>query len=88
MLSRYGHLRSQYVADIHRLTIIVDGEQNMSTAPKASIEEKLKALKKQRTDIEKLIQQELKLQASKIEKSIEAYRAYIQLSNYVDLIAR
>lgn len=136
LLSRYRHLRSQYKADIQRLTFIVDGEQNMSTAPKAStcpfcdgkiaprakksyietsrgelsrivsqmdglaasekdvrtekvaIEEKLKGLKKQRDDIENLIQQELKPQASKIEKSIEAYRGYIQLSNEVDLIVR
>ena len=136
LLSRYGHLRSQYKADIQRLTFIVDGEQNMSTAPKAStcpfcdgkiaprakqsyieasrgelsrivsqmdglaasekdvrtekaaIEEKLKELKKQSADIENLIQQELKPQASKIEKSIEAYRGYIQLSNEVDLIVR
>ena len=136
LLSRYGHLRSQYKADIQRLTFIVDGEQNMSTAPKpstcpfcdgkiaprakqsymeasrgelsrivsqmdglaasekdvrtekAAIEEKLKELKKQRADIENLIQQELKPQASKIEKSIEAYRCYIQLSNEVDLIVR
>lgn len=36
LLSRYGHLRSQYKADIRRLTFIVDGEQNMSTAPKVS----------------------------------------------------
>ena len=36
LLSRYGHLRSQYRADIQRLTFIVDGEQNMSTAPKVS----------------------------------------------------
>lgn len=136
LLSRYGHLRSQYKADIQRLTFIVYGEQNMSTAPKpftcpfcdrkiaprakqsymeasrgelsrivsqmdglaasekdvrtekAAIEEKLKELKKQRADIENLIQQELKPQASKIEKSIEAYRCYIQLSNEVDLIVR
>lgn len=136
LLSRYGHLRSQYKADIQRLTFIVDGEQNMSTAPKpstcpfcdgkiaprakqsyieasrgelsrivsqmdglaasekdvrtekAAIEEKLKELKKQRADIENLIQQELKPQASKIEKSMEAYRCYIQLSNEVDLIVR
>lgn len=55
---------------------------------KVAIEEKLKGLKKQRADIENLIQQELKPQASKIEKSIEAYRGYIQLSNEVDLIVR
>lgn len=36
LFSRYGHLRSQYRADIQRLTFIVDGEQNMSTAPKVS----------------------------------------------------
>jgi len=136
LLSRYGHLRSQYKADIQRLTFIVDGEQNMSTAPKvstcpfcdgkitpcakksyieasrgelsriisqmdglaasekdvqaekAAVEEKLKELKEQRADIEKLIQQELKPQASKIEKSIETYRGYIQLSNEVDLVVR
>lgn len=136
LLSRYGHLRSQYKADIQRLTFIVDGEQNMSTAPKgstcpfcdgkitprakksyieasrgelsrivsqmdglaasekdvqvekAAVEEKLRELKEQRADIEKIIQQELKPQASEIEKSIEAYRGYIQLSNEVDLIVR
>lgn len=57
-------------------------------AEKAVVEEKLKEFKEQRADIEKLIQQELKPQASKIEKSIEAYRGYIQLSNEVDLIVR
>lgn len=136
LLSRYGHLRSQYRADIQRLTFIVDGEQNMSTAPKvstcpfcdgkitprakksyieasrgelyrivsqmdglaasekdvqvekAAVEEKLRGLKEQRADIEKLIQQELKPQASEIEKTIEEYRGYIQLSNEVDLIVR
>lgn len=40
-------------------------------AEKAAVEEKLKELKEQRADIEKLIQQELKPQASKIEKAIE-----------------
>lgn len=55
---------------------------------KAAVEEKLKELKKQRTDVEKLIQQELKPQASKIEKSIGECRGYIQLSNEVALIVR
>lgn len=136
LLSRYGHLRTQYKADVQRLTFIVDGERNMSIVPspsncpfcdakiaprtresyiegargelsrivsqldglaasekdvrteKASIEDKLKEFTRQRADIEKLIQQELKPQAAKIEMSIEAYRSYIQLSNEVDLIIR
>lgn len=60
----------------------------MNIAPQDFIEEKFKALKKQRRDVEKLIQQDIKPQASKIEKSIEAYRAYIQLSNFVCLNIR
>lgn len=77
--------------ELSRIVSQMDGleasEKDVLTE-KAAIEEKLKELNKQRVDIEKLIQQELKPQASKIEKSIEAYRVYIQLSNEVDFIVR
>lgn len=135
LLGRYDHLRSQYKADVQRLTFIVEGDIETGKMPQVStcpfcegkvsargrksyidsskaelariiaqlkgldsteadlrsqqeeILRKLTALREKRTSIEDLVSQELQPKADELTAAIEQYRAYIQLSREVQLVA-
>ena len=135
LLGRYDHLRSQYKADVQRLTFIVEGDIETGKMPQVStcpfcegivpvrsrksyidsskaelariiaqlkgldsteadlrsqqgeILHNLTALREKRTSIEDLVSQELQPKADELTAAIEQYRAYIQLSREVQLVA-
>ncbi|SFS08271.1 AAA family ATPase [Anaeromicropila populeti] len=135
LLSRYQNLRSQYKADIQRLSFIVEGEVETKKLPQvtscpfcegkitphshksyietskaelgrimsqmqglvetekdvkaqqAKIQEELDEQRKKRSNIEAMIEQELKPESAKLTESINGYRAYIQINKEMQIVA-
>lgn len=133
---RYQSLKSQYAADIKRLTFIVDGETAMHTVPhdakcpfcdgklplkeqksytdaasaelgrivaqlgglneseqdlvqrRSILEQEIASLTAEKSNVEALVNSELKPKAKELTESINGYRAYIQLQNELDIIHR
>lgn len=135
LLSRYKNLKSQYKADIQRLSFIVEGEVETQKLPRVTtcpfcegkitphshksyietskaeldrimlqmqglvetekevkvqqskIHEELDEQRKKRSNIEEMIDQELKPESAKLTESIKGYRAYIQISKEMQIVA-
>lgn len=135
LLSRYQNLRSQYKADIQRLSFIVEGEVEPKKLPRVTscpfcngkitphthksyvetskaelgriiaqmeglaeteedvkaqqvkIEAELDEQRKKRSDIEPMIEQELKPESVKLTESINGYRANIQINKEMQIVS-
>jgi len=135
LLSRYQNLRSQYKADIQRLSFIVEGEVETKKLPRVTscpfcdgkitphshksyvetskaelsrimaqmeglidtekdvkaqqvlIEQELSEQRKKHSNIEAMIEQELKPESEKLTESIKGYRAYIQINREMQLVS-
>lgn len=76
-------------AELARIISQLDGlnesEQNI-TQERASLNDSIETLEKEKTDIESLIHTELQPKATELRESIKAYRIYIQLQNELNII--
>lgn len=136
LYSRYQSLKSQYTADIKRLTFIANGEVGMQRVPqstkcpfcegeitarerksymetaraelvrivsqleglgeaeadvkneKVAIQEELAGLKAKRANVELLINEQLRPKANELSRSLQGYRAYVQLKNEISVIGK
>lgn len=77
-------------AELKRIAAQLEGlisSERDVLAEKAEIDEKLKELWQKRDNIETLIKNELQPKASQLSESIASYKAYIQISNEIKLVA-
>lgn len=135
LLARYQNLRSQYKADIQRLSFIVEGEVETKKLPRVTScpfcdgkitphshksyietskaemsrimaqmdglaatemdvraqqeinEQQLTVLRERRSEIDAMIEQELKPESATLTESLKGYRAYIQTDKEMQLVS-